>query len=64
MAAMPDLPCVLDERWHHCEWHHLPGADTVCVTGLPEGAGSLAMSSTTIICLCLNPGTEKWHPNK
>lgn len=61
MGATPDLPCALDKHWHHGEWHQLLGADTVCVTGLPEGAGLLAMS---IICLCLNPETEKRRPNK
>lgn len=64
MAAMPNLPCVLDKHWQHGEWHHLPGAGTVCVTGLPEGAGSLSMSSGVLICLCLNPETEKCSPKK
>lgn len=37
MAAMPDLPCVLDKHWHRSEWHHLPGADTVCYRA-PRGS--------------------------
>lgn len=37
MAAMPDLPCVLDKHWHHSEWHHLPGVDTVCFR-VPRGS--------------------------
>lgn len=64
MASVPDLPCALDKHWHHSEQHHPPGADTVWVSRLPKGAGSLATSSTAIIFLWLNPETEKYHPDK
>lgn len=56
MAEMPDLPCVLQKHWHRSEWHHLPGAGTVCVYRALRGSKFII---PVIICLCLNPETEK-----
>lgn len=63
--------------WQQCQTYHVFWTNTgitvngiiyqvltLCVTGLPEGAGSLAMSPIAIICFCLNPETEKLFPNK